>query len=527
MLYFLQALKISALTVNIGLRIISSKLIICTKYYMSKNQNSQNYETDILIVGAGIMGATLASILKEINANLRVDIIESLNKPALESSYAYNNAGTGHAGYCELNYTPLLPNNKIDTHKALQINSEFEISLQYWSYLTKKYRSFKPKKFIKRTPHISLVNGDKNISYLKKRYLALRSSPLFETIEFSSNSKNIEKWIPLLKSKKLLEKYAATKVEMGTDVNFGEITYQLISILKTKKNFCLRTNHKLTDINENNDGSWSVKLNGGKKINANFIFIASGGDSLKILQKTKVHEQSGYAGFPVNGQWLICKNPKVVAMHKAKVYGKAEIGSPPMSAPHLDLRVIDGKDILMFGPFASFTSKFLISGSFFDFIGSIKFHNLKTLLMVFLKEWPLVIYLIKQSFKNHRSRMNDLKKFYPEANSKDWQLEKAGIRVQIMKQDKKKVPKLEFGTEIIFSQKNNLAALLGASPGASISVKSMIEVTERCLLHKSKSNNWKKKIKKMIPSYEIDLNKNPSLLRKIRSRNQKTLGINL
>ena len=494
---------------------------------MLKSNNIPLHETDVLIVGAGIMGVTLASILKEVDSNLRVDIVEALNKPALESSRAFNNAGTGHAGYCELNYTPLLSNNKIDIQKAIQINTGFEISLQYWSYLTKKYRVFSPKKFIKRVPHISLVNSDKNIAYLKKRYFALKKNPLFKTIEFSSNFKTIEKWIPLFKGKKSVKKYAATKVEMGTDVNFGEITYQLISILKTKKNFRLRTKHKLTDIKENNDGTWSVKLNGNKKINANFIFIASGGDSLKILQKTKVHEQSGYAGFPVNGQWLICKNPKVVAMHKAKVYGKAEIGSPPMSAPHLDLRVIDGKDILMFGPFASFTSKFLISGSFFDLIGSIKFHNLKTLLMVFIKEWPLVIYLIKQSFKNHRSRMNDLKKFYPEANSKDWQLEKAGIRVQIMKQDRKKVPKLEFGTEIIFSQKNNLAALLGASPGASISVKSMIEVAERCLLNKNKSDDWKKKIKKMIPSYGIDLNKNPSLLRKIRSRNQKTLGINL
>ena len=494
---------------------------------MLKNKKILLHETDILIVGAGIMGATLASILKELDSNLQVVIVEALKTPALESSDAINNAGTGHAGYCELNYTPLLSNNKIDINKAIQINAGFEMSLQYWSYLAKKYRLFSPKKFIKRVPHITLVNGDKNIAYLKKRYFALKNHTFFETMEFSSNFKTIEKWIPLFKGKKLIKKYAATKIESGTDVNFGEITNQLISILKTKKNFRLHTIHKLTGINENNDGTWSVKLNGYKKINANFIFIASGGDSLKILQKTKVHEQSGYAGFPVNGQWLICKNPKVVAMHKAKVYGKAEIGSPPMSAPHLDFRVINGKEMLIFGPFASFTSKFLISGSFFDFIGSIKFHNLKTLLMVFLKEWPLVIYLIKQSFKNHRSRMNDLKKFYPEAKSWDWKLEKAGIRVQIMKQDKKKVPNLEFGTEIIFSQKNNLATLLGASPGASISVKSMIEVAERCLLNKNKSDDWKKKIKKMIPSYGIDLNKNPSLLRKIRSRNQKTLGINL
>ena len=492
---------------------------------MLKSKNIPLPKTDVLIIGGGIMGATLASILKEVDSNLRVVIVEALTNPALESSHPLNNAGTGHAGYCELNYTPLLSDNKIDIQKAIKINAGFEISLQYWSYLTKKYRLFIPEKFIKRVPHISLVNGDKNIAYLKKRYFALKNNPLFKTIEFSSDFKTIEKWIPLLKGKKSVKKYAATKVESGTDVDFGEITYQLISILKTKKNFHLRTEHKVLDINEHKDGSWLAKLNGHQEIKSKFIFIASGGNSLKLLQKTKVYEQISYAGFPINGQWLVCKDPLVVAMHSAKVYGKAEIGSPPMSMPHLDLRIIDGKKILMFGPFASFTSKFLISGSFFDLISSVKFHNLKTLFIVFLKEWPLLIYLIKQNLKTHKNRMADLRQFYPDANSKDWHLEDAGIRVQIMKKTKKDGAKLEFGTEIIYSKQNNLAALLGASPGASISVQSMIDVVEKCLIKKEKLSSWKSKIKKMIPSYGLDLEKNPTLLKKIRSTNQKILGI--
>ena len=492
---------------------------------MLKSKNILLRETDVLIVGAGIMGATLASILKELDSNLRVDLVEALNTPALESSQALNNAGTGHAGYCELNYTPLLSNNKIDIQKAIQINAGFEISLQYWSYLTKKYRLFIPDQFIKRVPHISLVKGHKNIAYLKKRYLALKNNPLFKAIEFSSNIKTIEKWIPLLKGKESVKKYAATKVESGTDVNFGEITSQLISILKTKKNFHLRTRHKVLNINEHKDGSWLVKLNDHREIKSKFIFIASGGNSLKLLQKTSIYEQISYAGFPINGQWLVCKDPLVVAMHQAKVYGKAVLGSPPMSIPHLDLRNIDGEKILMFGPFASFTFKFLISGSFFDLISSVKFHNLKTLWIVFLKEWPLLIYLIKQNFKTHKNRMADLRQFYPDANSKDWHLENAGIRVQIMKKTKKDGPKLEFGTEIIYSKKNNLAALLGASPGASISVQSMVDVVEKCLIKKKKLNAWKGKIKKMIPSYGVDLVKNPTLLKKIRTQNQKILGI--
>ena len=492
---------------------------------MQKSKITRPYESDTLIVGAGIMGATLASILKEIDSDLKIDMVEALDSPALESSEANNNAGTGHAGYCELNYTPLLSNDKIDIEKAVQVNLGFEMSLQYWSYLTKKYRLFSPSKFIKRVPHISLVNGDKNIAFLKKRYLALKNNPLFNSIEFSSNFKTITKWIPLLKTKKSKRKYAATKVEIGTDVNFGEITYELISILNTKKKFHLHTNQKAIAINENEDDSWSVKLNNGNKIKAKFIFIACGGNSLKLLQKTKIYEQKSYAGFPINGQWLVCNNPKVVALHKAKVYGKAEIGSPPMSMPHLDLRIIDGKKILMFGPFASFTFKFLISGSFFDFISSIKFHNLKTLCIVFFKEWALLIYLIKQNFKPHKSRIADLKQFFPGANTKEWHLKDAGIRVQIMKKSRAGSSKLEFGTEIIFSKKNNLAALLGASPGASISVQSMIEVIEKCFLKKENSIAWKNKIKKMIPSYGVDLVKNPRLLKKIRSHNQRTLGI--
>ena len=492
---------------------------------MLKNKKRAPYETDVLIVGSGIMGATLASIIKEIDSNLKVDLIEKLHAPALECSHAYHNAGTGHAGYCELNYTPIISNNKINIEKALEINTAFEVSLQYWSYLAKKYRLFTPEKFIKRVPHISLVHNEKDIAYLRKRYTALKSNPLFETMQFTDNFKIIEKWIPLLKNKCSTKKYAATKVENGTDVNFGEITCQLISILKTKKEFRLHTSCKVVDITQNTNTSWIVSLDNKLSIKTDFIFIASGGNSLKLLQKTKIAQQISYGGFPINGQWLVCKNPSVVAKHRGKVYGKAAIGSPPMSLPHLDLRVIDGKNILMFGPFASFTFKFLISGSFFDFISSIKFHNLKTLCVILLKEWPLLIYLIKQNFKTHQNRMADLKQFYPNANSKDWNLEDAGIRVQIMKKSKKDGPKLEFGTEIIFSKRNNLAALLGASPGASISVKSMIDVIEKCLMNKKRQNVWQSKIKKMIPSYGVDLVKNTTLLKKIRSDNQKILGI--
>lgn len=491
---------------------------------MLKSKTIQFYETDVLIIGAGIMGATLASIIKEIDSNSKIILVEAQNNPSLESSKAEHNAGTGHAGYCELNYTPLTHNNKIDIKKALKINIEFETSLQYWAYLANKYKSFNPKRFIKRMSHLSLVSNDKNIAYLKKRYIALKKNFCFNAIEFSSDFKTIKKWMPLLGNAKI--KYAATRVKGGTDVNFGEITNQLLQILNAKENFNLYTNCVANNFHQNKDKTWTINLSDGKTIKANFVFIASGGSSLKLLQKTGIPEQFGYAGFPVNGQWLVCEDPKIVAMHESKVYGKAGIGSPPMSMPHLDLRIIDGKKIIMFGPFASFTFKFLISGSFFDLIRSIKLHNLKTLFIIFFKEWALLKYLIKQNFKTHNDRLKDLREFYPEADSKDWHLRNAGIRVQIMKRTKKDGAKIEFGTEIIFSKDKSLAALLGASPGASISVHSMINVIERCFLNKKNSREWKAKIRQMIPSYGFDLARNSGLLKKIRVSNEKILGLN-
>jgi malate dehydrogenase (quinone) len=489
-------------------------------------KNNLPYETDVLIIGSGIMGTTLASIINEVNDDLKVTIVEKLDKSGLESSHAFNNAGTGHAGYCEVNYTPILSNNKININKALKINSDFETSLQYWAYLARKYRSFNPKYFIKNTPHISLVSGDQNIAYLKKRYMALKKTIFFRQMEYTNNFKKIVNWIPLLGSNPTQKKYVATRVKNGTDVNFGEITKQLIAILNTKKYFNLYKNCEAKNIYQNKDKTWTVNLGDKKTIIANFIFIASGGGALTLLQKTGIPEQKGYSGFPVNGQWLICEDPKIVAMHESKVYGKAEIGSPPMSMPHLDLRIIDGKKIIMFGPFASFTFKFLISGSFFDLVRSIKLHNLKTLFIIFFKEWALLKYLIKQNFKTHNDRLKDLREFYPEADGKDWYLRDAGIRVQIIKRTKKEGAKIEFGTEIIFSSDKSLAALLGASPGASISVHSMINIIERCFLNKKNSRQWKAKIRHMIPSYGLDLARNSGLLKKIRANNEKILGLN-
>jgi malate dehydrogenase (quinone) len=482
-------------------------------------------ETDVLIIGAGIMGATLASILKELDTSLKINMVDMLQAPGMESTEALNNAGTGHAGYCETNYTPEI-NKSVNIEKAVEINAKFEVSLQYWAYLTKTYKLFKPIEFIRKTPHISIVNGKKDIEYLKKRYRALKKHHLFSNIEFSQNPKIIKKWVPLLKGH--VDELAATKVISGTDINFGKITKNLIQILKTKENFKIHQNFKVHKLHEINDHFWKIEIEDliNKKnieINSKFVFISSGGESINLLQKTKIPEQIGYAGFPVNGKWLICKNHKISRYHNAKVYGKAAEGSPPMSLPHMDLRVIDGEKILLFGPFASFTFKFLRNGSYFSLLNSINYKNLKTIIFIFFKEWKLVLYLLKQTFSSNKNKINQLKKFYPNANSSDWSLTQAGIRVQIIKPSKTNIASLEFGTEIIYNKNRNLAALLGASPGASVAVSSMLEIIEKCFYPNKK---WKKKIKKIIPASSEELIKNPSQIKKVRPRSLKSLNLN-
>jgi malate dehydrogenase (quinone) len=498
---------------------------------MNSNHLPQNIKTDVLIIGAGIMGATLAALLKELDPNIQIDLIEKLENTGLESSNTLNNAGTGHAGYCELNYTPQMPNGSINIQKALEINSKFEISLQFWSYLSKKYTSFKPKNFISKVPHISIVRGKKDVEFLKNRYLALKKNHLFNQIEFTTNPSIIHKWAPLVASKNMSEPIGATRFKSGSDIDFGSLTKELIKILAPKKYFKLHKNLEALSIKKFDRHRWRVTTKGAiskKEINfkANFVFITSGGDSLRLLQRTNIPEQLGYAGFPVNGKWLICNNPKINLQHTAKVYGKAQIGSPPMSMPHMDLRVVNGRRVLLFGPFASFTCKFLNSGSQFDLIKSIKFHNIKPIVSVLLREWKLLIYLIKQTIQSNTFRMNELRRFYPEANCQDWTLISAGKRVQIIKPSKKFGGTLEFGTEIIFNTENNLAALLGASPGASVSASSMIEIIEKCFKEKIKTKHWQGKLKKIIPVSSAQLIKDPNLVHKIRTTAFKMLYLN-
>ena len=495
-------------------------------------------QVDVLLVGGGIMSATLGVLLHQLDTSLHIMMVEQLSDVAMESSAALNNAGTGHAGYCELNYTPQAADGSINTKRALEINAAFEVSLQYWSYLVETGALPSPDTFINKTPHISFVWGDKNIAFLKQRFELLKQHHLFDTMQFSDDFAQLQAWMPLMMANrnttKNAEQLAATYVAQGSDVDFGALTQHMVAYLKSTANFTLLNSTQVKKLgkvkNRAKDNTWHVKLldrntKHTQTVSAKFVFIGAGGGALPLLQKANIDESQGYGGFPVSGQWLICNNPEVVKQHSTKVYGKAAVGTPPMSVPHLDNRTINGKPALLFGPFAGFTTKFLKEGSKFDLAKSLKVNNLKAMISVGRHHMDLTKYLIKEASQTHEQRMNALREFLPQAESADWTLENAGQRVQIIKNCENKWGKLEFGTEIVAAKDGTLAALLGASPGASTSVEAMISVIERCFSQKIQSSHWQSTLKQLVPSYGKSLITNADLLKTVRARTKQTLKL--
>ncbi|UOF91427.1 malate:quinone oxidoreductase [Fodinisporobacter ferrooxydans] len=485
--------------------------------------------TDVILIGAGIMSATLGSLLKELVPDWEITVFERLANAGEESSNEWNNAGTGHSALCELNYTPEKPDGSIDISKAIKINDQFQVSKQFWSYLVNSNLIRNPRDFIMPLPHMSLVQGENNVAFLKKRFKALSNNPLFQGLEFSDDPKKLKEWIPLImEGRTSNEPIAATKIDSGTDVNFGALTRMLFDHLKSK-NVDIKFKHNVDDIKRTSDGSWELKvrnIDSGtvERVTSKFVFIGGGGGSLHLLQKSGIPEGKHIGGFPVSGLFMVCNNPDVVAQHHAKVYGKAKVGAPPMSVPHLDTRFIDNKKSLLFGPFAGFSPKFLKNGSMFDLLTSVKTDNLVTMLAAGAKNVPLTKYLIEQVMLSKEKRMEELRDFVPNAKSEDWDIVVAGQRVQVIKDtaaDGKGT--LQFGTEVISAADGSIAALLGASPGASTAVFVMLELIKKCFPQHIKA--WEPKIKEMIPSYGVSLLKNPELFHEIHSSTTRTLGL--
>jgi len=487
-----------------------------------------NKKTDVILIGAGVMSATLGSLLKELAPEWEIKVFEKLTKAGEESSNEWNNAGTGHAALCELNYTSEKSDGSIDVSKAIKINEQFQLSRQFWSYLVNSNLIRNPQEFIMPIPHMSFVHGEKNVTFLKKRFEALSNNPLFQGMEYSEDPKKLKEWIPLImEGRTSNEPIAATKIDSGTDVNFGALTRMLFDHL-TSKNVEVNYKHSVEDIKRTSDGSWKLKvrdLNSGKTEfhTAKFVFIGGGGGSLPLLQKTGIPESKRIGGFPVSGLFMVCKNQEVVEQHHAKVYGKAKVGAPPMSVPHLDTRYIDNQKSLLFGPFAGFSPKFLKTGSNLDLVGSVKPNNVITMLAAGLKEMSLTKYLIQQVLLSNEKRLEELREFIPNAKLEDWDVVVAGQRVQVIKDTAAGKGTLQFGTEVVSAADGSVAALLGASPGASTAVHVMLELLEKCFPQRMKE--WEHKIKEMIPSYGVSLTEHPDLFQELHTSTAQTLGL--
>lgn len=487
------------------------------------------YRTDVILIGAGIMSAHLGTLFKLLAPDWEITVFEKLDQPGEESSNEWNNAGTGHAALCELNYTVERADGTIDIQKAINVNQQFHVSRQFWSYLVQEKIIENPRDFIRPLPHMSLVHGAENVNFLKKRYETLIETPLFKDMEFSDDPDVIKQWIPLvMEGRTGNEPIAATKVDSGTDVNFGALTRKLFAFLE-KNGVDVRYKHIVKDIKRTGDGRWQLLVKNlvtGEvaRHTANFVFIGAGGGALHLLQKSGIPEGKRIGGFPVSGLFMVCKNPDVVNKHHAKVYGKAKVGAPPMSVPHLDTRFIDNQKTLLFGPFAGFSPRFLKTGSMFDLLTSVKPHNILTMLAAGFKNMNLVTYLIQQVLLTKEQRMKELREFVPTARSEDWDLIVAGQRVQVIK-DTEKGGKgtIQFGTEVVASQDGSIAALLGASPGASTVVHVMLEVLRRCF--PQNMLEWEDKIKEMIPSYGVSLMDHPELLEQVQQTTAETLKL--
>lgn len=484
---------------------------------------------DVALIGGGIMSATLGSLLQKLEPTWTIAIFERLGEVALESSNAWNNAGTGHSALCELNYTPELADGTIDVSSAVKVNEQFQVTRQFWTFLVGEGMLPQPNLFINTVPHMSFVWGEENVAYLRKRYEALKDHPLFAGMEYSEDAAVIRTWAPMLIPGRLKSQpIAATRIDAGTDVDFGSLALLLLDGM-VKQGAKLHLEHRVTGLKQRKDGIWDISLRhevGGTptEASARFVFVGAGGAALNLLQRSGIREIRGYGGFPISGQFLRTDDPAVVTQHNAKVYGKAAKGSPPMSVPHLDTRVVDGKRSLLFGPYAGFTPKFLKTGSYLDLFASIRWHNLGTMIGAGLTNLSLVWYLVTELLATPAKKHRALQQFAPRAKRRDWHLITAGQRVQIMKRDARGKAVIQFGTEVVSSADGTIAGLLGASPGASTAVPIMLDVLARCF--PTHLPGWQSHIESMIPSYGSQLSSSKGTAKSTLARTAKALSIN-
>ncbi|MEV0866836.1 malate:quinone oxidoreductase [Brachybacterium paraconglomeratum] len=482
---------------------------------------------DAVLIGGGIASATLAAMLTELEPDWDIVVLERLDSLGAESSDAWNNAGTGHSALCELNYTPQDVDGSVSPTKAIAINEQFQVSRQFWAHLVENDRIGDPSRFIHSVPHMSFVHGMENADYLRRRHEALVANPLFERMEFTTEHARLAEWAPLVsEGRPVTETIAATWSPDGTDVDFGALTREMLDFA-SRAGTTVATGSEVVDLRRmGND--WGVMVRSTaddslRVVRAPFVFVGAGGYALPLLQKSGIEEIRGFGGFPISGQWLRCTDPAVIARHDAKVYGKAAVGAPPMSVPHLDTRYVGGKRSLMFGPYAGWSPKFLKSGSYTDLFESIKPSNLTQMMAVAPPNLDLMVYLGSQLAATTHKRFEALLEYMPAADMSDWEEVTAGQRVQVIAPDKKKHGVLQFGTQLITAADGSIGGMLGASPGASTATSIMLTMLEKMFPQRIEA--WRPALQQMIPSWGTHLSEDAELAHRTLERTAAVLDL--
>jgi malate dehydrogenase (quinone) len=475
-------------------------------------------QTDVVLVGAGIMSATLGALLRHVEPDWSITLVERLDGAAAESSDPWNNAGTGHSGLCELNYTPERPDGSIDISKAVQVNEQFQVTRQFWAYAVQNGLLPDVRGFLNPIPHVAFVHGARGVDYLRRRHDALVDNPLFASMEFIDDNDEFARRLPLMATgRAFTEPVALGWAPDGTDVDFGALARQLIGYV-ARSGMVTLFGHEVRNLRQQSDGSWTLtvvnrRTGESRRLNSRFVFVGAGGGTLPLLQKAGIPQVKGFGGFPIGGRFLRSADPVLATGHRAKVYGVLPLGTPHPGASHLDARIINGKSWLLFGPFAGWSPKFLKHGNVTDLPLSVRPNNLASTLNVGLTQASLLKYLIGQLLLSESDRVQALREFVPAAIDSDWEPNVAGQRVQVIRKVNGKGGVLEFGTTVLSAADGTVAGLLGASPGASTAVPAMLDVMERCFSDRYPA--WLPKLKEMVPSLGIELSNEPVLFEEV------------
>ncbi|MFJ9367742.1 malate dehydrogenase (quinone) [Nocardia sp. NPDC101769] len=485
---------------------------------------------DVVLIGGGIMSATLAMLIKHLEPSWTIGVYERLPEVGSEASAAWNNSGTGHAGLCELDYTTENPDGTIDIEPALELNEQFQLTRQLWASLVESGVLRKPETFINPVPHLTLARGQREVDFLRRRHETMSAHHLFANMRFSDDPEVIADWAPLItRGRDASEPIAATRDITGSDVDFGELTGQLFHWLRWQ-DVEIHRNCEVRGLRRNNDGTWQLRVDWRtdndrltRKVDARFVFAGAGGWALKILQRAGVPEVHGYGLLPVSGRFLRCDNPAVVAEHDGKVYGSAPEGAPSIAMPHLDTRVVNGDRALLFGPYAGANPRFLKRGSLFDAAGSVRPGNAGPIAAMLKSNPELMRLLVAQLASTRKKKLAALREFVPEARAEDWTLITAGQRAQLVKPDPEHGGVLAFGTEVVAAQDGSIAAVLGATPGASTAPVILLEVLERCFPRYSRL--WEPRLRELMPTLGQSLANDPRLARQTMARTAEALGL--